>query len=254
MEMSEQTPRGMLEEWLGDDSVHSGCFCGAQPEVREAIRAVLAELASVTAAIVVAYDTVRQRTEQLRSAEVKRDDLKAKLAEEHAGRVQASQDWLAEQRRASEYAERLAEDRSTAPWDAWKRAEARVRELEAERGSLLEQLARKDAERGELRAEVERLRNWQMVREREIDTGMTRLEARAERAEAALREYREILTIPHNSSPEDLEDEVCCRCGEPYNTRPGCDASPECDPCAQEVLGLARAALRDPAPAEEGKP
>jgi hypothetical protein len=69
----------------------------------------------------------------------------------------------------------------------------------------------------------------------DVRAALSRLDSQAELVE--------ILTIPHSSAPEDMEDEVCSRCGGPYNLRPGCEVSGECDPCAQEVLSLARESI-----------
>ena len=63
--------------------------------------------------------------------------------------------------------------------------------------------------------------------------------AEIERRGQVLREMRDIL----GGSDPEREDGECARCGESYNVRPGYEYSPECDPCAQTILGNARAAL-----------
>jgi chromosome segregation ATPase len=98
------------------------------------------------------------------------------------------------------------------------------------------------AERAE--AEVERLREALSDAEGRIDDWVARVgvaEARVRTLEAMLREYRDIL----GGSDPEREDGECCRCGEPYNVRPGQEYTPECDSCAHVVLGNARAALRE---------
>jgi hypothetical protein len=132
------------------------------------------------------------------------------------------------------------EDRSTAPWDAWKKAEAEVKRLrdiispsaaaayeegmaalEAERDALRAEVGRlerarlrsadwvtldkAEAERDALRDEVERLREEQrgeaVRRNAAIDIAATR----AEKSEAALREWREWREA--ESSPDCI---ACC--------------------------------------------
>jgi hypothetical protein len=61
------------------------------------------------------------------------------------------------------------------------------------------------------------------------------------KAEAELQKAREILGKGHSSDPEDMDTASCIRCGNFMNHRGG--DGYECDPCAQELLGLVREAL-----------
>ena len=73
----------------------------------------------------------------------------------------------------------------------------------------------------------------------EVKRKQVAAEAEIERRGQVLREMRDIL----GGSDPEREDGECARCGESYNVRPGYEYSPECDPCAQTILGNARAAL-----------
>jgi len=118
-----------------------------------------------------------------------------------------------------------------------KRTEAERETLRAERGSLLEQLARKDAERNELRAEVARLRgDVESLTDRlsSVTEDYVKERNAAEKAEAALRELREWMSMEGYHAPGKCHHGLTHWIG---------------DHCAFDC-----AALRDTAPAEEEKP
>ncbi len=56
----------------------------------------------------------------------------------------------------------------------------------------------------------------------------------------ALRRVHGVLGFTRVPDPDTFCDEWCADCGQPYETRPGCDPSPECDSCAQGILEAAR--------------
>lgn len=121
----------------------------------------------------------------------------------------------------------------------WGIAEARKRTLEHENAKLQREL---EAARAEHREYAARLFEQALERQKQFISERDEAREQLSTAQADAQRLRELLG-PGDCDADPVEPPECRRCGSGMHIPNGFEPTPECDPCAQELLRAARAAL-----------